>query len=618
MPSTPLNLGILAHVDAGKTSLTERLLYEHGVIAALGSVDAGSTQTDSGELERERGITIRSAVASFRAGDRRVNLIDTPGHPDFIAEVERALAVLDAAVLVVSAVEGVQAQTRVLWRSLRRLGLPVLFFVNKIDRTGARTAGLVHELRSKLDADVIAVSAVRDPGTPAATARPDRSLDELHPLIAEETAAGRLHPVFFGSALTGEGVRELTAGLTTLLRPPPPGRTTSGLVFAVERAPGGEKIAYLRLFGGEVRERQRLRLTRPGGAVTGRVTGLSVPGTGERVLRAGGIARVRGLTGARVGDRLGDPPREAARQFSPPGLEALVEPRHPGQEAELHAALTGLADEDPLIRTRAAGAGRTSVLLYGAVQREVIADRLARDFGVEAVFGDVQPVYAERLIGTGHAERAFDKHRGNDFWATIGLRVEPGPRGSGLRYRHGAEWGAVPRAFHVATEEAVRRTLQQGLSGWEVLDCTVTVTRIGWKSPISTAADFRGLAPVVLLRALQRAGTRVHEPCHTVEVEVPADALSTVLGAMSALGAELSGSVPRADGWVITGVLPSRLVQDLARALPGLTHGEGALWSRPGPDRPVRGTPPVRARLDGDPLDREAYLRFLAAPSLTR
>ena len=618
MPSTTLNLGILAHVDAGKTSLTERLLFEHGAVTALGSVDAGSTQTDSGELERERGITIRSAVASFRAGDLHVNLIDTPGHPDFIAEVDRALAVLDAAVLVISAVEGVQAQTRVLLRSLRRLRLPTLFFVNKIDRTGARTADLLHDLRTKLAADVVPLTTVRDAGTPAAAAEPDRSLGDLRELIAEQTTAGHLHPVFFGSALTGQGVGELTTGLATLLRPPrPTGGEPSGLVFAVDRA-GGEKVAYLRLFGGEVRERQRLRLTRPGGAVTGRVTGLTVLGSPGRVLTAGGIARIRGLGGVRVGDRLGDPGRDAGTQFSPPGLEALVAARHAGQEARLHAALTGLADEDPLIRTRPAGGGRTSVLLYGAVQREVIAERLARDFGVEAVFGDVRPVYVERLLGPGHAETAFDKHGGSDFWATIGLRVEPGPPGSGLRYRREAEWGAVPRAFHVATEEAVRRTLEQGLYGWEVLDCTVTVTRIAWKSPSSTAADFRGLAPVVLLRALRDAGTRVHEPCHAVEVEVPGDVLSGVLGALAGLGAEISGSVPRGDGWVVTGQMPARLVQEFTRVLPGLSHGEGALWSRPGRDRPLRGPAPVRPRLDGNPLDRDEYLRFLGNRSLAR
>jgi ribosomal protection tetracycline resistance protein len=135
---TPLNVGILAHVDAGKTSLTERLLFHAGVIDSLGRVDSGTTRTDLSELERRRGITIRSAVVSFTAGDRTVNLIDTPGHPDFIAEVERSLRVLDGVILVISAVEGVQAQTRILMRTLTRLRIPALLFVNKIDRAGAR------------------------------------------------------------------------------------------------------------------------------------------------------------------------------------------------------------------------------------------------------------------------------------------------------------------------------------------------------------------------------------------------------------------------------------------------------------------------------------------------
>jgi ribosomal protection tetracycline resistance protein len=145
-----LNLGILAHVDAGKTSLTERLLYTAGVIDEVGSVDDGSTQTDSLALERQRGITIKSAVVSFAIGELTVNLIDTPGHPDFIAEVERALSVLDGAVLVISAVEGVQAQTRVLMRTLQRLHIPTLIFVNKLDRRGAQYAGVLQQIAAKL------------------------------------------------------------------------------------------------------------------------------------------------------------------------------------------------------------------------------------------------------------------------------------------------------------------------------------------------------------------------------------------------------------------------------------------------------------------------------------
>src|SRR6266540_2880984 len=164
-----LNLGILAHVDAGKTSLTERLLYAAGVIDEIGSVDDGSTQTDSLALERQRGITIKSAVVSFVIDDVTVNLIDTPGHPDFIAEVERVLSVLDGVVLVVSAVEGVQAQTRVLMRALQRLHIPTLFFVNKIDRRGARYERVLKGISEKLTPAIVPMGSARDPGTPHAS-----------------------------------------------------------------------------------------------------------------------------------------------------------------------------------------------------------------------------------------------------------------------------------------------------------------------------------------------------------------------------------------------------------------------------------------------------------------
>ena len=615
--SSILNLGILAHVDAGKTSLTERLLFDHGVIGRLGSVDAGTTRTDSGELERERGITIRSAVASFTVGELRINLLDTPGHPDFIAEVERALSVLDGAVLVVSAVEGVQAQTRVLMRSLHRLGLPVLIFVNKIDRPGGRTTGLLEDLRSKLGLDVLALNKVTGAGGPDARTAADHGVDELRDLLAEQTAAGLSCPVVFGSALTGQGIGELTDGIAALLRPgpQPPDGGTRGRVFAIERGPGGEKVAYLRLFSGELAERQRIVLRRPGGQVSGRITGISAVGGGGRRLGAGTIGKVRGLAGARVGDTLGDV-AGVTGQFSPPALESLVRPVHPGDEARLHAALTSLADEDPLIRTRVAGGGETSVLLYGAVQREVIAERLIRDFGVEAAFGRIRPVYFERLGGSGSALVELGKD--NDFAATVGLTVEPGPPGSGTRLRREVEWGAVPRAFHTATDEAIHQTLQQGLSGWEVLDCRVTLTRLVWKSPTSVAADFRGLTPIVVLRALQQAGTRVHEPYTAFEVELPGDVLGAVQGKLAGLGAEIQQCTDRGPSWALEGELPARLIQDFTAALPGLSHGEGALWTKTGRDRPVRGPAPQRPRLDGNPLNREEYLRFLSDPTLNR
>src|SRR5204863_6016487 len=175
-----LNLGIVAHVDAGKTTLTERLLFTAGAIDRVGTVDAGTTQTDSLELERERGITIRSAVASFLVGDLAVNLVDTPGHPDFIAEVERVLGVLDGAVLVVSAVEGIQPQTPLLYRALRRLRVPTLIFINKIDRGGADDARVLEEVARRLAPGLVPMARVLDVGRRTATVVPFAADDPEH------------------------------------------------------------------------------------------------------------------------------------------------------------------------------------------------------------------------------------------------------------------------------------------------------------------------------------------------------------------------------------------------------------------------------------------------------
>src|SRR3954469_16187047 len=236
-----LNLGILAHVDAGKTTLTERLLHTAGVIDEIGSVDDGSTQTDSLALERRRGITIKSAVVSFAIDDATVNLIDTPGHPDFIAEVERVLSVLDGAVLVVSAVEGVQAQTRVLMRALQRLRVPTLFFVNKLDRRGADLARVRAEIAAKL------TPAVVSPDASAAEVLADRD-DEFLAVyldgggdwraeLAAQTARAVVHPLYAGSAITGAGVEALVAGVREFLpaRVPDTGGPVAGTVFKVER-----------------------------------------------------------------------------------------------------------------------------------------------------------------------------------------------------------------------------------------------------------------------------------------------------------------------------------------------------------------------------------------------
>ncbi|MFD9902727.1 GTP-binding protein [Streptomyces sp. NPDC059063] len=646
--SRTLNLGILAHVDAGKTSLTERLLYAAGVIDEIGSVDAGSTRTDSLALERRRGITIKSAVAGFVLGSGSsavsVNLIDTPGHPDFIAEVERVLGVLDGAVLVVSAVEGVQPQTRVLMRTLKRLGIPTLLFVNKVDRRGADDGRVLREIERRLDAPVIPMGRVtgglgtsaaraaafaqedtaftrnlldaltlHDDALLGAYAADARSVtyERLRAALAAQTRSGRVHPTYVGSAITGTGIAGLLDGIRELL-PAEYGDADGPLsarVFKVERDEGGQKIAYARLFSGELRARERV----PVAGVPAKVTDLAVFDRGglERrtVARAGQIAKLRGPAAVRIGDVIGRQPddRPYDHVFAPPSLETVVVPAAPADQGALHLALTQLAEQDPLIGLRQDPDGRDlSVSLYGEVQKEVLATTLAEEYGLAVAFRETTPICVERVTGTGAAHEILDLD-GNPFFGTVGLRVEPGPVGSGVVFRLEVELGSLPPSYMRAVEETVHGTLRQGLYGWQVPDCTVTMTHSGFCSIRSTAGEFRGLTPLVLMTALRRAGTVVLEPMHRFRLELPQDAYAPVSLALARRNALPDPPEARGDTYVIEGHLPADQVHGLERDLPELTGGEGVLETAFDHHRPAT-TPRTRPRTDHNPLHREEYL----------
>ena len=467
-----LNLGILAHVDAGKTTLTERLLFAAGVIDQIGSVDDGNTQTDTLALERQRGITIKSAVVSFSIDDVTVNLIDTPGHPDFIAEVERVLGVLDGAVLVVSAVEGVQAQTRVLMRTLQRLGIPTLIFLNKIDRAGADVERVLRAMTDRLTPAVVAMNSVGEQGTRAARVtrygrddagftarladllaeRDDALLadyvhdetrltyDRLTAALAVQARRGLVHPVFAGSAMTGAGVDDLTAAITGLLpaadRQADAAAPVSASVFKVERGPAGEKIAYARMFAGTLRPRDRVRINAEG---AGKVTAVSVFADGgsseAQSVMAGQIAKVWGLPGIQIGDTIGEPPPGKARHhFAPPSLETVVVPARRCDKGRLHSALTQLAEQDPLIDLRQDDVrSELLVSLYGEVQKEVIQATLDEEFGLAVEFRETTTICIERPAGTGSAVE-FIGQAPNPFLAGVGLRVDPAPVGSGIEF----------------------------------------------------------------------------------------------------------------------------------------------------------------------------------------
>jgi len=620
-----LNLGILAHVDAGKTTLTERLLYEAGVIRELGRVDDGTTQTDTMALEQERGITIKSAVVSFEIGDVTVNLIDTPGHPDFIAEVERVLGVLDGAVLVISAVEGVQAQTPLLMRALQRLDVPTILFLNKTDRRGADPERVLEEISERLTPAVAPVDSADD--LLSALADNDEALlasyvdddgvapGQLRHALAAQTARALLYPVFAGSAKTGAGIASLTSGIAELLpaREGDADAPLSGTVFKIERGRGGERIAYARLFSGAVRVREALG--------DHKVTALSVFEAGNAVPSreavAGQIAQLWGLAGVRIGDTIGDPPPRTAYRFAPPTLESVVAPVRPEDRAALHTALSQLADQDPLINLRHGGDREELFLsLYGEVQKEVIQATLAAEYGLETEFHETTVICVERPRASAQAVEILNAES-NPYPATIGLRVEPRAPGTGVEFEAAIDSRAAPlylfktfASFADHMEEFVREALREGLYGWEVTDCLVTLTEVEYagadgppskRGPLASSAHYRKLAALVLRRALEAADTVVCDPVHRFHAGVPADTLGAVLPALARLEARPEPPSIRGTWATVEGDVRAARMNELQQQLRGLTRGEGVVelvfdrYEPAGKPVPVR-----RRRLSGE------------------
>ncbi|MFF5173336.1 GTP-binding protein [Micromonospora sp. NPDC000089] len=644
-----LNLGIVAHVDAGKTSLTERLLYEAGAVSQLGSVDAGTTRTDSMELERRRGITIRAAVTSITLGGLSVNLLDTPGHPDFIAEVERSLAVLDAAVLVVSSVEGVQPQTVAIWRALRRIGVPTVFFVNKVDRRGADVDRVLTQVRQRLGARPVPLTTVSGQGgrdarvravgldaepVVAAVAEVDDAVAarwltdqavrprDVRRAIRHAVRRAEIAPVACGSAITGAGVRQLCHLLADLLPyGKQPDGPLAGTVFAVDRDGHGRR-AWLRVWSGRLRVRDRVQLA---GSRPETVTRIEVTEPDGVLVRpevsAGQIAAVRGLS-ARIGQHIGQPPRRHGYRFPPPTRQAIVEPVDPAQRLAMFAGLAELADEDPLVDLRLDEQQAEAVIrLHGEVQKEVLAALLADRYGVRVRFSGTLTACIERVAGSGAAEERV-RERGNPYLAGLGLRIDAAPVGHGIEFRPGVEPGRLPPAFVAATEEGVRAALRQGRYGWPVTDCVVTMTASRYwprqsrphqkfdKSISTVAADFRNLAPVVVAAALRRAGTRVCQPVERFDVNLPGHAVEKVLALLGRLGAVVHDTAVAGGYLEVSGTLPSARVPRVVAALPDLTGGEAVLTTTFDHHAPVTAeAPPTSPRRGPDPGDREAWFR---------
>ena len=421
--------------------------------------------------------------------------------------------------------------------------------------------------------------------------------------------------MYFGSALTGAGIDVLLPALAEFL-PATDGDTrgtASAAVFKIERGAAGEKIAYARMFSGTLRRREQVAFGR---GEKQRVTALQVFERGGAVDRAeavaGEIAKVWGLAGAQVGDAIGPLRRDGgAHQFAPPALETVVTPRDPGDGARLRLALVQLAEQDPLIAVRQNDAFREmSVSLYGEVQKEVIGTTLRTDYGIDVIFRETTTICIERPVGTGSALEVLQSDA-NPFSATVGLRVEPAAPGAGVafavdgsRARSRSTSTRHRRASPTTCASTSCAALREGLFGWQVTDCDVTMTRCGYYvgdgpgkpsggTTRTNAADFRRLTPLVLMRALRRAGTVVCEPMVRARIEVPSESVGAVVALVARVGGTIEPATGAGDLPVIDAVMPAARVHELQRQLPSVSGGEAVAEPRFGGYAPVP-APPLR------------------------
>ena len=631
-----INIGILAHVDAGKTTLTESLLYTSGAIMEPGSVDKGTTRTDSMALERQRKITIQAAVTSFRWKGYKVNLVDTPGHMDFLAEVHRSLSVLDGAILVVSAKDGVQAQTRVLFHALRKMKIPTIIFINKIDQSGVVLEQTYQNIREKLTEDMIvmqevhlcseiilsdvadfekwdAVIAGNDDILEKYLSGVPLTLWELQKEIKRRVQRGTLFPVYHGSAKDNIGVKELLEVITEVfsLETDDSQSELCGYVFKIEYTEQKKRRCYLRLYSGTLCLRETILLSKKEKI---KITEMSIPFDGEIVptdtADSGEIVILSDNT-LKLNDVLGDEkllPRKAWTDSPLPFFRTTIEPIKAEQREVLLDALTEIADTDPLLHFMIDSITHEIILSFlGKVQLEVVCSLLNEKYSVEVAIKEPTVIYLERPRKEAHYTIHIEVPP-NPFWASIGLAVTPLPVGSGTEYESKVSLGYLNQSFQNAVMEGIRYGLEQGVYGWEVTDCRVCFEYGVYYSPVSTPADFRFLAPVVLEQVLKKAGTQVLEPYLSFTLFAPQEYLSRAYHDAVKYDAVIETTSLKNNEAILTGEIPARRIGEYKSDLNFYTNGRSVCLTELKGYQETSGEPVVQPCRPNSRLDKVRHM----------
>jgi len=610
--SGTINIGVLAHVDAGKTTTVEQMLYQTGAIQAPGSIEKGNTQTDFLEVERKRGISVRASAASFMLDGVRVNIIDTPGHMDFTGEVERALLALDAVILVVSAMEGVQSQTEVFWKAIRALKLPTILFMNKIDRMGCDPDAVLAAIRETLSPSVVALNAAAGVGTKDCgvstcalseddmfvLAEQDEALadkllsggavraEDWQEAVGKGVRRGAVFPLVYGAAAQGVGVEALLEAVQTYFPRQPEDNTEalSAIVYKIEHDANLGKIAHVRMFAGAMQNKDMVMVRRGGESFTEKINQIYFAAGNKRedkgVLKSGQVGAVCGLGGARTGDVIGERRLErycpiATTLFS---VELKVDaPQMPA----LMKAVTELSDEDPLLDYKWAPDERELyVQIMGPIQMEIIDSLLRSRYNLVAAFSSPTVIYKETPSKAGVGFEAYTMPK--PCWAILKLEITPLPRGAGYRFdvAEGLRNEKLNERYRHHIEQCLPGALKQGVYNWEVVDLHVRLVDGEHHIYHTHPLDFFLATPLALLDGLTNCGTTLLEPMLQVQMEAEESLSGKLIGEVMAMRGMFESPVIRNGRLWMEARVPVATSREFPIRFAALTSGKGQYKSR--------------------------------------
>ena len=564
------NIAFMAHVDAGKTTLTERLLYACGTVRTMGNVDNGTTRTDNLEVEQQRGISVRSVLTSMTWKDMQINLIDTPGHSDFTPQIERAFWAVDGIVVLISAVDGIQSNTELIINALQEEDIPALFFINKADRDIADTDRVLKELKLLLPNSFDSLSS-QDMTETAAELDDDILLiysegiipnkDTLYNSLKKLSQEGKAYPVLKGSAVTGDGVNNLLDAIIDYLPPPKNNsdKPLSAVVFSVEQDKNFGRGAYIRLFSGVLSVRDIINLNNNNYKVNQikKMVEGKLADFGEA--KNGQIALVYGLSNCKTGDILGDI-SFLKRKFLPGILQtALLSVKvTPPTEIDiltLKNHLEQLTAEDPSLDLAWEPISKSlNIKVFGPVQTEILVELIKERFGYLVNFGKPEVIYKETPAKPAIGFDAYTMPKPS--WAILKFEITPLSRGSGVVYKCTTPPNRLNYRYRKQVEMSLKASLAQGLLGWEVTDLELNLVD-GEDHHIHThPLDFTIATPLAIMDGLRNAGTILLEPLLKVRFTVSQKHIGRLMSDILRMRGNMDNQLHRGENAIIEATIP--------------------------------------------------------------